>query len=80
MAASMGQKRKRPERKTFEEPLVIPCMAEELNHVLNKWIEDGIFKTYKVAKPPTEQERKKPIIPHAPQLYVRHAAKNCWTL
>ena len=47
---------------------MIPCTIEELNHVLNKWIEDGIFKPYKVAKPPIEQERKKPIVPHALQL------------
>ena len=44
---------------------MIPCTTEELNLVLNKWIEDGIFKTYKVAKPPI---KKKPIVPHVPQL------------
>ena len=54
MAASMGQKKKRPKGKKFKEPPVIPCTVEELNHVLNKWIEDGIFKPYKVAKPPIE--------------------------
>ncbi|KAL0000317.1 hypothetical protein SO802_019919 [Lithocarpus litseifolius] len=38
MIASVGEKRKRPERKVAEEPPVIPYTAEELNHVLDKWI------------------------------------------
>ena len=32
----MGETRKRPEGKVFEEPPVIPCTTEELNHVLDK--------------------------------------------
>ena len=39
MTTSVGEKRKRPDGKVFEEPPVIPCIAEELNHVLDKWIE-----------------------------------------
>ena len=38
MIASIGEKRKRLEGKMVKEPLVILCIAEELNHVLNKWI------------------------------------------
>ena len=38
--ASMGEKRKRPEGKAVEKPLVIPCTTEELNYVLDKWIGD----------------------------------------
>ena len=30
MTASVGEKRKRPNRKVFEEPPMIPCTAEEL--------------------------------------------------
>ena len=36
--ASIREKRKRPEGKVAEEPPVIPCTVEELNHVLDKWI------------------------------------------
>ena len=36
VTASVGEKRKRPNRKVFEEPPVILCIAEELNHVLDK--------------------------------------------
>ena len=32
----VGEKRKRPDGKVFEEPPMIPCIAEELNHVLDK--------------------------------------------
>ena len=38
MTASIGEKRKRLEGKVTKEPLVIPCTAKELNHVLDKWI------------------------------------------
>ena len=36
MTASVGEKRKRPNEKVFEEPPVISCTVEELNHVLDK--------------------------------------------
>ena len=36
MTASVGEKRKRPDGKVFEEPPVIPHIAKELNHVLDK--------------------------------------------
>ena len=36
MTASVGEKRKRPNGKVFEEPPVISCTVEELNHVLDK--------------------------------------------
>ena len=34
-----------------EELSVIPCTVEELNHVLDKWIEDGIVR-------PRSEERR----------------------
>ena len=43
MTALMGEKRKRPEGKAFEEPQLIPCIAKELNHVLDKWIGDELL-------------------------------------
>ena len=36
MTVLMGEKRKRPDGKVFEEPPVISCTVEELNHVLDK--------------------------------------------
>ena len=51
MTTSIGEKRKRPEEKMAEEPPVIPCIAEELNHVLDKWIGDGIVRLFTVSKP-----------------------------
>ena len=57
MTASVGEKRKRPDGKVFEEPLVILCTAEELNHILDKWIGDGVVRPFTVSRPPTEEER-----------------------
>ena len=41
MTASVGEKRRRPEEKVTEEPPVILCTIEELNHVLDIWIKSG---------------------------------------
>ena len=46
MTASVGEKRKRPDGKMFKEPPVIPCTAEELSHVLDKWIGDGVVRPF----------------------------------
>ena len=62
MTALVGEKRKRPEGKIAEEPLVIPCITEELNHVLDKWIGDGIVRPFIVSRPPTEEERKNSLL------------------
>ena len=79
MTASVGEKRKRPKGKVFEEPLVIPCTIEELNHVLDKWIGDGIVRPFTVSRPPTEEERKNPLFCRIHN-YVKHSTKDCWTL
>nr|POF10242.1 hypothetical protein CFP56_49577 [Quercus suber] len=46
MTTLVGENKKKPEGKAAEEPLVIPCTVEELNHVLNKWTGDGIIRLY----------------------------------
>ena len=79
MTASIGEKRKRPDRKVFKEPLVIPCTAEELNYVLDKWIGDGVVRPFTVSRPPTEEERKNPLFCKIHN-YVKHSTKDCWTL
>ena len=61
MTASVGEKRKRPNRKVFEESPVIPCTVEELNHVPDKWIGDGMVRPFIMSRPPTEEERKNPL-------------------
>ena len=78
MTASIGEKRKRLEGKVTKEPLVIPCTAKELNHVLDKWIGDGIVRSFSVSKPPTEEERKNPLFCRIHN-YVKHPTKDCWT-
>ena len=62
MSASVGEKRKRPDGTVFEEPPIIPCTNEELSHVLDKWIGDGVVRPFTVSRPSTEEERKNPFI------------------
>ena len=58
MTTSVGEKSKRLEGKVFEEPLMILCTAKELNHVLDKWIGDGIVRPFTVSWPPTVRKEK----------------------
>ena len=78
MTTLMGETNKRPEGKVFEEPPVIPCTVEELNHVLDKWIEDGIVRPFIVSRPSIEEERKNPLFCRIHN-YVKHFTKDCWT-
>ena len=55
MTASVGEKRKRLKGKMAEEPPVILYTAKELNHVLDKWIGDGIVKPFTISRPPTKE-------------------------
>ena len=75
MIASVGEKRKRPDGKVFEEPPAIPCTAEELNHVLDKWIGDGVVRPFIMSRPPTEEERKNPLFSRIHN-YVKHSTKD----
>ena len=63
----------------FEEPPAIPCTAEELNHVLDKWIRDEVVRPFTVSRPPTKEERKNPLFCRIHN-YVKHSTKDCWTL
>ena len=75
MTVSVGEKRKRPEGKVFEEPPVIPCTAEELNHVLDKWIGDEIVRSFTVSRPLTKEERNNPLFCKIHN-YVKHSTKD----
>ena len=79
MTTSVGEKWKRPDRKVFEEPPVIPCTAEELKHVLDKWIGDGIVRPVTVSRLPIEEERKNPLFCKIHN-YFKHSTKDYWTL
>ena len=79
MIALVGEKRKRPDGKVFGEPPAILCTTEELNHVLDKWIGDGVVRPFTVSKPPMEEERKNPLFCRIHN-YIKHSTKDCWTL
>ena len=76
MTSSVGEKRKMPDRKVFEEPPAILCTAEELNHILDKWIGDGVVRPFTMSRPPTEEERKNPLFCRIHK-YVKHSTKDC---
>nr|POE96103.1 hypothetical protein CFP56_23475 [Quercus suber] len=79
MIALVGEKGKKLKGKVTKEPPAIPCTLEELNHVLDKWIGDGVIKPFTLSRPPTEEERKNPLFCKIHN-YVKHSTKDCWTL
>ena len=79
MTALVVEKRKMLEGKVTEEPPVIPYTTEELNHVLDKWIRDGVVRSFTVSRLPTKEERKNPLFCRIHN-YVKHSTKDCWTL
>ena len=79
MIALVGEKRKRPDGKVFEEPSAIPCTVEELNLVRDKWIGDEMVRPFTMSRPPIEEERKNPLFSKIYN-YVKHSTKDCWTL
>ena len=78
MKMSIREKRKRLKGKMAEEPPVIPCTVKELNHVLDKWIGDGIVRSFTVSRLPTEEERKNPLFCRIHN-YVKRSTKDYWT-
>ena len=79
MTTLVEEKRKRLEGKFVKEPSVILCIVEELNHVLDKWIGDGIVRTFTISRLPIEEERKNPLFCRIYN-YVKHSTNDCWTL
>ena len=79
MTVLVGENRKMPQGKVTEEPPVILCIMEELNHVLEKWIRDGVVRLFTISRPPTKEERKNPLFCKIHN-YVKYSTKDCWTL
>ena len=74
MTTLVGEK-----RKMTEEPPMIPCIVEELNHVLDKQIEDGVIRAFTMSRLPIEEERKNPLFCRIHN-YVKHSTKDCQSL
>ena len=56
MTTSVKVKRNRPEGEMVGEAPLIPRTAKELNHVLDKWIGDGIVRPSIISRPPIKEE------------------------
>ena len=58
MAVSTGERRRKTEGREYDTPPPILCTPKELDVLLDKWIEDRIFKPNQVSREPTEEERR----------------------
>ena len=75
----IGEKRKREEE---EEYLPIPCIDEEMNIVVDKWVADGLLRLFKPICEPTPKDMRKPLYCRYHR-YVGHEIRDCrairWT-
>nr|POF16187.1 hypothetical protein CFP56_24214 [Quercus suber] len=58
VAANEPASKKREKGRAVEEYPPIPCTAEELSVILDRWIADGVVKLYKIDREPTEEDKK----------------------
>ena len=79
MTTSVRVKRNRPEGEMVGEAPLIPRTAKELNHVLDKWIGDGIVRPSTVSRPLIKEEWKNSLFCRIHN-YVKHSTKDYWTL
>lgn len=76
MTVSTSEKRRKSNGREYESPPPIPCMPNELDVLLDKWIINEVFKPNHVSREPTEDEWKDP---HFCRLhnYMKHATAEC---
>ena len=79
MVVSTRKRRRKTEEREYDTPPPLPCTPKELDVLLDKWIEDRIFKPNQVFREPTEKEMRDP---HFCRLhnYVQHPTAECWAL
>ena len=77
MAVSTGERKRKSDGKEYETPPPLPCTPKELDVLLNKWIEDGVFKPNQVSKEPAKEERRDSRFCHLHN-YVKHPTVEYW--
>ena len=79
MAVSTSERRRKTDGREYDTPPPIPCTPKELDVLLDKWIEDGVFKPNQVSREPTEEERRDSCFCGLHN-YVQHPIAECWVL
>ena len=79
MAVSIGEKKKKADRREYDTPPPLPCTPKELDVLLDKWIADGVFKPNQVSKEPTKEEQRDPRFCYL-RNYMQHPTAKCWVL
>ena len=79
MTVSIDEKKRKPDRREYENPPPIPCTPKELDVLLDKWIADGVFKPNQISREPTKEEWRDPRF-YCLHNYVQHVTAECWAL
>ena len=79
MAVSTSERRRKTDGREYDTPPPIPCTPKELDVLLDKWIEDGVFKPNQVSREPTEEEQRDSRFCGLHN-YVQHPITECWVL
>ena len=76
---SIDEKKRKSDRREYENPPPIPCTPKELDVLLDKWIADGVFKPNQISREPTKEEWRDPRFYYLHN-YVQHVTAECWAL
>ena len=69
----VGEKRKREEEEGYPP---IPCINEEMNAVIDKWMVDGVLRPFKPIQEPTLKDMRKPLYCRYHR-YVGRGTRDC---
>ena len=67
---------KSEKREKEEEYPPIPCIDEEMNTVIDKWIADGVLRSFKPIQEPTPKDMRKPFY-FRYHRYVAYGIRDC---
>ena len=79
MIVSIGEKRKKSEKREYEGLLPTLCTPKELAMLLDRLIINRVFKLNHVSREPIEEERRDLRFCRLHN-YVQHATAECWAL
>ena len=79
MAVSIGERRRKTDKREYDTPPPISCTLKELDVLLDKWIADEVFKPNQGSREPTEEEQRDPRFCRLHN-FVQHPTAKCWAL
>ena len=79
MAVSTDERKRKFDGREYDTLPLLPCTPKELDVLLDKCKEDGVFKPNQVSREPIKEERRDPRFCRFHN-FVQHPTTECWAL